>query len=152
VGGFAGYEFAHPGSDGDIWAPVMEKAFAYFRTGANTYASTNSGWPSEVYTDLHQASTSANPDTYSASALFSRYSTELSEGKAVTLCTPGKVPNLVADHCYTLMSVEVVGGVDEFTVRNPWGDSGDSLENSQGIAVLTYSELIANFTTQTCAS
>ena len=151
-GPWGGYNFAHPGTDGDIWAPVMEKAFAYFRSGANTYASISGGWPTEVYADLNQACTSADPNTYTASALYSRYATELSEGKAITLCTPGTVPNLVGDHCYTLMSVEIVGGQYEFTVRNPWGFSGDKLENSQGIATLTYNEVISNFDSQTCAS
>src|SRR5208282_3012460 len=37
TGGFNGFRFAHPGSDDTIWGCVMEKAFAYFRTGANTY-------------------------------------------------------------------------------------------------------------------
>ena len=42
-GGFGGMKFAHPGSSGAMWAPVMEKAFTFFRTGANTYASISSG-------------------------------------------------------------------------------------------------------------
>jgi hypothetical protein len=41
--------------------------------------------------------------------------------------------------------------VAHYVVRNPWGVSGDSLENSQGYATLTYSQMVANFT-DGCAS
>src|SRR5262249_54757801 len=52
TGGFDGYKFAYPGTNGSIWAMVMEKAFCEFRTGANTYASINSGWMGSVYSAL----------------------------------------------------------------------------------------------------
>ena len=51
-------------------------------------------------------------------------------------------PNLVESHAYTLLSVSNVGGVNHYIVRNPWGESGDSLENSQGIATLTYAQFV----------
>lgn len=76
-------------------------------------------------------------------------STDLASGDPVTLCTPGSAPQLVGDHCYTLMAVKDVGGVNEYIVRNPWGDS---LENAQGIATLTCNELVNNFTTLTEAT
>jgi hypothetical protein len=145
AGGSEGLAYAHPGPDNTIWAMVMEKAFCYFRTGANTYASIGYGWPSEVYSDLNVSCVANNPKTFSNSTLFSRLSSDLSHDEPVTLCTPVSAPQLRGDHCYTLMSVEVVGGVDEYTVRNPWGFSGDSLEDAQGIATLTYSELVNNF-------
>ena len=44
--------YAHPGSSGSIWAPIMEKAYAFFRTASNTFASLNSGWMGSVFTDL----------------------------------------------------------------------------------------------------
>jgi hypothetical protein len=58
----------------------------------------------------------------------------------------------VGDHAYTLVSAYLDGsGVAHYVVRNPWGVSGDSLENSQGYATLTYSQMVANFT-DGCAS
>jgi hypothetical protein len=36
TGPFWGYKYAQPGSSGSIWAPIMEKAWAYFRNGSNT--------------------------------------------------------------------------------------------------------------------
>jgi len=147
AGGFAGgYADAHPGATGDIWAMVMEKAFCYFRKGANTYASINYGDGDEPFTDLGLVlATDSIPSYYSNSLLYAVLKNDLADGEAVSFCTYGNAPNLVHNHCYTLTSVEDVGGVMEYTVRNPWGDSGDSLENAQGYATLTYAQLIANF-------
>jgi hypothetical protein len=145
VGGFNGYEFAQPGTNGSIWGPVMEKAFAYFRKGANTYSSIGWGSPQEAYSDLNQSSSWVNFTSMSDNTLFNTLSNDLAGGKAVTLCTPSSPPQLVGGHCYSLIGTATVGGVHEYIVRNPWGTSGDSLENSQGIAYLTYAEVEANF-------
>jgi hypothetical protein len=145
AGNYNGWNYARPGADGSLWGPVFEKAFAYFRDGSNTYASLNNGNPSEAYDDLNVASNTFGSGSPSASQMFSTLTYDLKVGFPVTLCTGGSPPNLVKDHCYTLVSTEVVKGVAEYTVRNPWGFSGDKLENSQGFAMLTYSELVNNF-------
>ena len=123
----------------------MEKAFAYFRTGANTYTSINSGWMDEVYADLGVRASDINPASFSDNSLFNLLSSDLSNGDALTFGTQN-APNLVKSHAYTLLSVSNVGGVNHYVVRNPWGQGGDSLENSMGIATLTYAQLAANFT------
>jgi fibronectin type 3 domain-containing protein len=146
TGPFNGYLYAHPGSDGDIWAPVFEKAFAYFRTGANTYNSINAGWMGEVYTDLGVTSANFTPSAYSDNTLYNLLSNTLANDDPVTLATSGDPANLVADHAYTLVSVyKGSNGVNYYVVRNPWGVSGDSMENSGGYATLTYAQLCANF-------
>jgi hypothetical protein len=152
TGGFAGFHFAYPGANNTIWGCVMEKAFAYFRSGANTYTSINSGWPSEVYSDLNFGSNSFNPGQnflgimfHPDSSLYTECYNDLASGRPVTLCTPSNPPNLVGDHCYTLTGVETIGGTHYYIVRNPWGTSGDSLENSHGYATLTYNQLVSNF-------
>lgn len=140
--------YAHVGTDNAVWGVVFEKAFAYFRTGANTYASINSGWLSEVYTDLGINSANFGTTGYTDASLFAQLSTALSSDEPVTLCTPGDpIPpiDLVEDHCYTLIRVYVVAGVNYYEVRNPWGVSGDKLENSQGYADLTFAQMVANF-------
>ncbi len=145
TGAYWGYGFARPGSSGDVWALVMEKAFADFRTGANTYASTSSGWMGEVYADLGQANTSFGMSGATESSFYSMVSTDLATGKAVTLGT-SNAPTLVSGHAYTLVSCGIdANGVTSYVVRNPWGVSGDSLENSQGYATLTYAQMKANF-------
>ena len=146
AGPFEGLAYAHPGTDGSIWAAVFEKAFAYFRTGANTYASTNSGWMGEAYSDLGVASTEFTPSAETAGSLYSLISTDLANGDEVTLATDSDAPNLVSDHAYTVVSAYInSSGVMVYVVRNPWGDSGDSLENSTGYATLTYAQVVANF-------
>ena len=141
-----GLLYAHPGADGSIWAMVFEKAFAYFRTGANTYASTNSGWMGEVYADFGVSSTAFYPSNYTATTLFDLLSSDLADGQEVTLGTYSSPPNLVGCHAYTLVSAYMdSNGVTHYVVRNPWGVSGDSLENSQGYATLTFAQLVANF-------
>jgi fibronectin type 3 domain-containing protein len=146
TGPFNGYLYAHPGSDGDIWVPVFEKAFAYFRTGANTYNSINAGWMGEVYSDLGVSSANFTPSAYSDSNLYNILSNALASDDPVTLATSGSAPNLVSDHAYTLVSVyKDSNGVTHYVVRNPWGVQGDSLENSGGYATLTYAQLCANF-------
>jgi hypothetical protein len=41
---------------------------------------------------------------------------------------------LVSSHAHTLISVSNINGVNYYVVRNPWGTSGDPLENGQGYA------------------
>jgi len=142
---YGGWAYARPGTNNTIWAMVFEKAFCQFRTGANTYASISGGYMGEVYSDLGVSSNFLQPGTFSDSALFTEFSNDLANGDAVTLGTQ-KAPNLVSDHAYTLISVsKSSSGADQFTVRNPWGVSGDSLENNQGYATLTFAQLCANF-------
>ncbi|MGD0460908.1 MAG: C2 family cysteine protease [Tepidisphaeraceae bacterium] len=146
TGPFGGFMFAHPGSDGTIWAMVMEKAFCDFRTGANTYASINGGWMGDIYTDLGVSSTNFFTSSYTVTTLFNLLSADLAGGDAVTLATSQSPPNLVGDHAYTLVSVtKDSAGVAHYVVRNPWGVAGDAIENSQGYATLTFAQMVANF-------
>jgi hypothetical protein len=151
VGGFGGYAYAHPGPNGTIWAAVIEKAFCYFRTGANTYNSINSGWMDEVYHDLGVHTSDFTPAALSDSDLYNLLSSDLNNGDAITMGTQN-APSLVKSHAYTLLSVSNSGGVNHYVVRNPWGVSGDGLENSQGVATLTYAQFIANFVGGTAAA
>jgi fibronectin type 3 domain-containing protein len=144
--GGGSYVYAHPGSSGDLWGVVMEKAFAYFRTGANTYSSINSGWMGEVYGDLGVSSTALFPNTMTQTSFYNLVSAALAAGKEVTFGTGSSAPQLVSGHAYTLISCSIsANGTTTYVVRNPWGVSGDSLENSQGYATLTFAQVQANF-------
>jgi hypothetical protein len=144
--GSESYVYARPGATGSIWAAIMEKAYAFFRTGANTYASISSGWMGDVYTALGVNNSFFYLSGMSESALYTRLSADLANGRAVTLGTSGNAPNLVSGHAYTLISASInSSGVTTYVVRNPWGVSGDSLENSQGYATLTFAQMQANF-------
>lgn len=139
-------QFARPGSSGTVWAPVMEKAFAYFRTGANTYASISGGWMADAYTALGVRSSTITMGMTST-AFFSMVSSAFNSGKAVTFGTSNSAPSLVRGHAYTLVGVSRdAGGVARYTFRNPWGASGTSIENAAGITTLTFEQMQANFT------
>jgi hypothetical protein len=144
-GNYWGYQFARPGASGAVWALVMEKAYAFFRYGTNTYASISGGWMGDVYSDLGVGSISFGLQT-SESAFYSMVSNDLLSGRAVTFGTNSFAPVLVGGHAYTLVSASMdSGGVTHYVVRNPWGVAGDARENSAGYASLTFAEMQTNF-------
>lgn len=141
----AGFRFAQPGESGATWAMVMEKAFAYWRKGLNTYASISGGWMGEVYSALGVSWAGIDMNANQQN-MYSQLAGKLADGKAVTFGTNGVSPNLVRSHAYSLVSVNIDGsGNATFTVRNPWGVSGNALENGDGYATLSYNQLRANF-------
>ncbi len=145
TGGFGGMRFAHAGANNTMWAQVMEKAFAHFRRGANTYASLNGGWMGEVNNAFGKSSSFISLSQSDAD-FYSSMSSGLSNRNAITFGTVSRPANLVGGHAYTLISATRDGnGVARYTVRNPWGVSGTSSENSGGYAVLTFAQMQANF-------
>jgi hypothetical protein len=150
--GLTNLYYANGGSSGKIWISVFEKAFAHFRRGANTYASLNGGYFNEVNDALGVKSTNFNPAAASDANLYTMLASKLSTGKAVEFATSNTSPNLVRSHGYSLLSVSKVNGVNTYTVRNPWGASGNALESRTGIANLTYAQLTANFAGGTMAA
>lgn len=145
----AGYQFAHPGANDTVWAPIMEKAFAYFRSGANTYSSLESGPMNEAYSSLGVSSSDYDPSTLDEGSFYDMVSTALASGEPVTFATPKvpATPDLVPDHAYTLIGISFNGtdGTPTYIVRNPWGSSGNSLEDGSGYANLTFAQITANF-------
>jgi hypothetical protein len=129
----------------------MEKAFAFFRTGANTYASISAGWMSEAYTDLGVKYSNLNL-TMAENSFYSAVTGDLARGMAVTLATSGSAPSLVRNHAYTVVSAyKDTHGVSHYVIRNPWGVSGGQIESNSGYATITFSQLRANCTTCTQA-
>jgi hypothetical protein len=147
LGGWDGYYGARPANTGstagDLWALIFEKSYAYFRTGRNSYASLNGGWPSDVYSDFGIANT--NPALTSDAGLYSAVANALATGKPVTFATYVSSPDLVGNHVYTLYNVYTDAGGTHYQVRNPWGVQGDYLEDANGYATLTYDQILANF-------
>ena len=136
--------YANFGQDGSIWAPLIEKAFAYFRKGQNSYASINSGMMSEVYADLGVSgvatiSPSGSPDTY-----IQQIKDLLDSGKSVTAaCYNAGGANMITSHAYTIDSVVDNGdGTYSVVVRNPWGVDGYSSNDgaNDGYVTLTASQ------------
>ena len=83
---WGGLLYNSPSGNGAIWASVMEKAYAFFRTGAGTYASLNSGWTGSVYSDLGVANTTFSTSG-NGTALFNTITQALANNKAVSIIT-----------------------------------------------------------------
>jgi hypothetical protein len=123
--------YANAGSSEGLWVALMEKAFNYFRSGANPAAPTygtidNGGWMTESFTALGLA----DSDLYAGTAtqLGTQLKSAVTAGKAVTLAI-GNVPAgapLIGDHAYTVdhVNLDARGNVASVTLRNPWGVDG----------------------------
>lgn len=137
------------GAQNSTWAAIMEKAFAVVRTGADSYASLNSGWMSESFSTLGLNST--NFLSYSnAGALMSILDQQLAEGKAVTIGTDSAVTGpLIGSHAYTViaMTTDASGNITGVEVRNPWGIDGvaNSSNPNDGYVTVTAAQAFASF-------
>jgi hypothetical protein len=144
--------YAKLGAENSMWVAVVEKAFAHYRTGANSYESLNGGWSIE----MNRAFRSAAPGEKAingytnATALANEIATRVAGGQAVTIgfvgALKGTVP-LVAGHMYTIASVQKnsAGQVVSITLRNPWGvdGAGNDGNTSDGLVTLTPAQLYA---------
>lgn len=140
--------YAKTGPDGELWVPLMEKAYAYFRSGANSYASLASGVPETVFGQVAGVA-SAFPGSMSISTAWSFLSTQLSAGHPLAACSTSVASGpIVASHAYTVMSVQIVGSTQYVTVYNPWGFDGGTATDANsgdGLVTLTISQFVQYF-------
>ncbi len=134
VGSGNSLRYAGLGQDDSLWTAIVEKAYAFFRTGAGTYASLSGGWASSVYDALGDSSAVSRSFTNGADAL-RHIAGELSAGKAVVvniLSAQGGAP-VVGQHAYIVERVNYqiirVAGISlrvavSVVLRNPWGVDG----------------------------
>jgi hypothetical protein len=136
--------YANLGAGGSLWAPVIEKAYAFYKNAKGNYGSINggngAGWTTEQALGIaksgFETSLFAN-----ASGLVSAIRAQWLAGKAVTVGGPapfhsntvkGNWDNPATDadentyrrgaHVYTLISV--ASDLSSVTLRNPWADDG----------------------------
>ncbi len=118
--------YANTGAQSSIWVAIMEKAFAIYRTGTASYASTEGGWMDEAYSDLGKRST-GNYNSTSGNALLGWIKNELAAGKSVTFGA-GNVAagaSLIGYHAYSVDAViQDANGNMLLRLRNPWGIDG----------------------------
>jgi Calpain family cysteine protease len=147
VTSWGSWTYAHPTGSGPIWAAIMEKAYAFFRTGANTYNSLNSGWTGSALSDLGIANTTFDTGP---SSLFSTITTALANDKVVAAISNTSVPSnipIIGSHAYTVVSTSVDSGVQYITVRNPWGfdGAGNDGNTGDGLVTLTFAQFQTAF-------
>ena len=142
--------YAALGREGSLWVAVMEKAYAFFRRGAGTYGSLESGWMSEGYSALGFGSNS----TYTASgasALLNLINADLKAGKSVTFAVgdPASGSNLVGYHAYGVDGVVTnsSGVPTHLRLRNPWGVDGPTVTDNanDGVVTITAQQAFASF-------
>lgn len=107
-----------------IWPEAMEKAYAFYRTGADTFASINMGLASAFASDFGCVPSGINLNQTAATTAAALLA-DLNAGKPCTLMSPASPGlGLVGSHCYTVMGVGPDGSV---TLRNPWGATAGTL-------------------------
>lgn len=150
--------YAKLGAQNSMWVAVVEKAYAHYRTGANSFVSLEGGWSVDVNKAFGATSTGNNAFSSYANAtalaneIFSRWNTYGAVTVGFVDGRYGKyIPgvDLINNHMYTVFSVTRVNGVvTAITLRNPWGIDTDSASgardgNNNGYVTVTPSQLFA---------
>ena len=135
----SGLMYAHPGASGDQWVPIIEKAYAEFRTGGWSYGSLDTGYFGAVFSDLGFAYSSfgaVDPTT-----LYNTISSAVNSGRGVTVGTNSGIGGgapLIGFHTYTVTSAWKDGsGTMYVTLRNPWGFDGAGSDGNPGDGLVT---------------
>lgn len=141
--------YAKAGHDGELWVPLLEKAYTYFRSGANSYASINGGWMSTVLREITGGYTNTTYTGGSLTSLFNHISSMLSQGYAVTAGTTYNATSpVVSNHAYSIVAAETIAGQQYVTVYNPWGWDGRAWDDNQydGLLTLSIQQIQDNYT------
>ena len=140
--------YAKTGADGELWVPLMEKAYASFRGGDSSYSSLRSGLPETVFSQVAGVA-STFPSGMSIDTAWSFLSYQLSAGRPVAACSKTSASGpIIANHTYTVMSVQIIDSIRCVTVYNPWGydgGTGHDANTNDGLVTLTISDFVQQF-------
>ena len=130
--------YAGFGTRNATWAPLIEKAMAFHRSGAGSYSSLdNGGWFDEMYSALGVSSSDRWPDEFtSAKNMLAAIEAELAHGKVVTIATrqinEAAGSMLVGGHAYTVVRViRNADGSRSAVLRNPWAVDGGNVPSGR---------------------
>ncbi|HEX8524805.1 MAG TPA: C2 family cysteine protease [Tepidisphaeraceae bacterium] len=138
--------YADFGADGSMWAAVIEKAFALYRSDEASYSSIDTGWMTEAFGALGLKSTSYD----SAYAISGKLEEMLKQNEAITYAT-AEAPagsNLMSYHAYSVDHVvrNTFGGISAVVLRNPWGTDGAGSDGSNdGYVTVSLANIAAAF-------
>lgn len=143
--------YASPTRDGELWVPLVEKAYAEFRTRTNSYDSIATGYAAPAYADVTGVLAG---DTYtprsSEADLVGRIRRAMQAGRAATVVSnyAGSTA-IVGEHAYAIRSIQTFKGKTTVTVYNPWGVDGkpDDDDTADGLVTLTMSQFRQVFVT-----
>jgi hypothetical protein len=133
--------YAKLGPDDELWVPLMEKAYAYFRYGRNSYSSIHGGWMGTVYRQITNLSARYLWTQGAGSEnLFDELGEALAAGHSVTVGSISTSPSpIVGSHAYMVKSVETTEDGQFVTVYNPWGVDGRSWDSNYSDGLLRIS-------------
>lgn len=149
----AGPACADRSPDGELWVALLEKAFAQFRFGQNSYASLEGGGRHEPFAALSPAMIrNYSSSLLSADSIAGQIADDLAAGHAVTTSSLIANPPIVELHGYMVHEARQVGGAWEITVYNPKGVDGGGADGNyaDGLVTLTaegFKERFTGFTT-----
>jgi hypothetical protein len=127
--------------EGGLWVALVEKAYAYYRTNENTYASLNSGWMDPVYWAVTGIwSTSVTPPSLPDNQLGQFLFNNIQAGHAVSAGTTNIPPGpFIGSHAYTVHNAQLIDGVWYITVYNVWGYDGKLWDSdySDGLLIVS---------------
>jgi len=117
--------YAQLGADSELWVPLIEKAYAYFRYEQNSYISLGNGLPGDVYSDITASdTTSILIGSWVAEATIKDFiSTHLAAGHAISAPSLSNASSPIAvSHSYMVKSMRTVESTTYVMLYNPWGD------------------------------
>jgi hypothetical protein len=151
---WGGQAYDAVGTQSDIWAALMEKAWTYYRDDEGSYESINAGLMSDAFTALGLKSQSIYSAS-SATSLAQQLQSLLAAGDSVTFATNVDTGNLIGGHAYTVdhVTTDSNGNVTGIVLRNPWGIAGAG-SNPDGSPYVTVTPAVAfgDFSFETSAS
>ena len=128
--------YAKLGADGELWVPLIEKAYAYFRYGQNSYISLAGGWPGTVYTEISASDATSIWTGLPDATVTDFLSTHLAAGRAVSAPSLSNASSpIAASHSYMVKSMRTVESTTYVMLYNPWGS----------LIEITLSQLKSNF-------
>ncbi len=117
------------GREGSLWVAIVEKAYASYRTGANTYDSLSYGYQTDALRayNLNSVGESYFAPSWNSAPVANSIFDHWNSHQSCSIGT-GSVPagsKLVGSHVYTVVSVSrnAAGQVTSIMVRNPWGEN-----------------------------
>ncbi|MBN1556349.1 MAG: pre-peptidase C-terminal domain-containing protein [Phycisphaerae bacterium] len=137
--------YAKTSDTNEIWVPLIEKAYAHFRYGQDSYSSISGGWMDVVYRQVTGQSSEFRYTTGSTGDLASYLRNHLNAGHAVTLGSySGASSPVVGSHAYQVVSIDSSNYV---TVYNPWGVDGRSYDSNynDGLLRLSINQIQSNY-------
>jgi len=149
-------EYAGLGAGSSTWVAILEKAYAVYRTGANSYLSLGGGWMDETFTAMGGASSSVYsvPDS---TTMLKQMQQALAAGKAIAFGTASITDNapLLGSHAYSVEQViaDASGTPTAVQLRNPWGIDGAGNDGANdGYVTVTAAQLFNDMLGYTIAS